>query len=105
MAKVDPDAIRRVLDNVLNNAAKYSDGDLKVTLEADGAIIFENAAEKLGRVQAERLFDRFYTVQTAGGSTGLGLSIAKALTERMGGSISAEYENGRLRVRIWNFPK
>lgn len=52
----------------------------------------------------KKLFDRFFIVQTASGSTGLGLSIAKALTGRIGGSICAEYENGRLRVRIQNFP-
>ena len=44
-------------------------------------------------MQAERLFHRFYTVETARQSSGLGLSIAKLLTERMGGDISAEYRD------------
>lgn len=56
--------------------------------------------KKLDVVQTERLFDRFFTVETGGGSTGLGLSIAKLLTEKMGGSIAAEYREGRLIVRL-----
>ena len=49
----------------------------------------------------ERLFDRFYTVETASSrSNGLGLSIARALTEQMGGAISAGYEDGILRICI-----
>ena len=47
-------------------------------------------------MQAGRLFDRFYTVEAARDSTGLGLSIARLLVERMDGAITAEYENGRL---------
>ena len=45
-----------------------------------------------------RLFDRFYTVEAARNSTGLGLSIAKELTQRMGGEMGAELHNGRLTV-------
>ena len=48
----------------------------------------------------EQLFDRFYTVETARNSTGLGLSIAKTLVQRMGGSITAEYENDKLTIII-----
>ena len=48
----------------------------------------------------ERLFDRFFTVESASGSTGLGLSIARQLTEKMGGHISAEYEDESLCVRV-----
>ena len=45
-------------------------------------------------------FDRFYTVESASNSTGLGLAIAKTLVEQMRGEISAEYADGRLRIII-----
>ena len=48
----------------------------------------------------ERFFDRFYTVENARKSTGLGLSIAKALLGQMGGEITAKYSKGRLYVSI-----
>ena len=100
---LDRQALRRVLDNILMNAARYSDGDLVVELSPGGSIAFENGARSLGRVQAERLFDRFFSVQSAGGSTGLGLSIARLLTEKMGGRVSAACREGRLCVRV-EFP-
>ena len=91
-------ALRRVFDNILSNAAKYSDGDLAVVLVPDGKVTFSNRASALSRVEAARLFDRFYTVDSARGSTGLGLSIAKLLTEKLHGTISADYENETLRI-------
>lgn len=100
---LDRAAFCRVLENIIGNAAKYSDGDLTVNMSEDGSIKFTNTAKKLNRVQAERLFDRFYTVDTpdsSGISTGLGLSIAKLLTEKMGGSISADYNNSMLSVTV-----
>ena len=98
--RLDAAALRRIFDNILSNAVKYSSGDLAVNLLPDGAVTFSNSAPSLSRVQAERLFDRFYTVETARSSTGLGLSIAKLLTEKMGGTITAEYENGHLQICI-----
>ena len=100
---LDKTALRRIFDNILANAAKYSDGDLSVCLLPDGTVRFENAARALDPVQTRRLFDRFFTVQSVGGSTGLGLSIAKLLTERMGGCIQADYHAGRLCVSV-RFP-
>ena len=97
---LDAAALRRVFDNILSNAAKYSDGDLTVTLSPDGKVTFSNRASVLSRVEAARLFDRFYTVDSARGSTGLGLSIAKLLTEKLHGTISADYENETLRICI-----
>lgn len=101
--KLDVAAIRRILDNLLSNAVKYSDGDLCISLTDKGEIIFSNHAGGLGSVQVKRLFDRFYTVETARQSSGLGLSIAKLLTEHMGGSITATYHNGKLSVSV-SFP-
>lgn len=98
--RLDAAALRRIFDNILSNAVKYSGGDLAVSLLPNGAVTFSNSAPSLSRVQAERLFDRFYTVETARNSTGLGLSIAKLLTEKMGGTITAEYENGHLQICI-----
>ena len=97
---LDATALRRVFDNILSNAAKYSDGDLAVVLAPDGKVTFSNRASALSRVEAARLFDRFYTVDSARGSTGLGLSIAKLLTEKLYGTISADYENETLRICI-----
>ena len=101
---LDPAALRRIFDNLLNNALKYSDGDLRVSLTEAGKAVFSNAAGKLDCVQTQRLFDRFYTVETASGSTGLGLSIAHMLVEKMGGEIGAEYVSGRLRIFV-RFPE
>ena len=98
--QLDRAALSRVLGNLLNNALKYSGGDLDVALDPDGAITLSNAAPGLDEVQVGRLFDRFYTVESARHSTGLGLSIARALTERMGGTVSAQYEDGRLIIRL-----
>ena len=98
--RLDAAALRRIFDNILSNAVKYSDGDLTIRLRPDGSVTFSNRASSLSRVQAERLFDRFYTVETARNSTGLGLSIAKLLTEKMGGTITAEYESGHLQICI-----
>ena len=104
MRTLDAIALRRIFDNVIGNAARYSDGDLCVTLAPDGAVCIENTASDLTAVQAARLFDRFYTVNAARGGTGLGLSIARELTEKMGGEISADVRAGRLRIRI-SFPQ
>ena len=96
-------ALSRVFSNLLNNAVKYSDGDLCITLSDSGEITFSNTAKGLSAVEAEQLFDRFYTVESAHHSTGLGLSIARTLTERMGGTISADYTGNRLTIRL-NLP-
>lgn len=98
---LDRFALVRVFSNLLNNAIKYSDGDLDITLSKTGTITFTNMASGLDEVQVGKLFDRFYTVETARKSTGLGLTIAKTLMEQMNGAISAQYENNRLSICIF----
>ena len=98
-------AVSRIFGNLIGNALKYSDGDLIIELNESGELLFANHASGLDEIETGRLFDRFYTVETASaGSTGLGLSIARALTEQMGGKIWAVYEKGMLKVRI-TFPE
>lgn len=98
--KVNRAALSRIFSNLINNAIKYSDGDLNITLTDAGEIIFSNNASELSEVDVKRLFDRFYTVENARKSTGLGLSISRILIEQMNGTISAKYENGKLNICI-----
>ena len=88
--QLNREALARVFSNILNNALKYSDGDLEITLRDDGEIIFSNTATGLNEIQVGKLFDRFFTVETARNSGGLGLAISKTLVEQMGGNISAK---------------
>ena len=93
-------AASRVFGNVLSNAVKYSSGDLAVRLTADGEAEFANTAPGLDDVQVGRLFERFFTVEAARGSTGLGLSIARTLMEQMGGTVSPRLSGGKLVLRL-----
>ena len=100
---LDRSALSRVFSNLISNVIKYSDGDLKIVLSENGEIAFSNMASGLDEIQVGRLFDRFYTVEAARKSTGLGLTISKTLVEQMKGTISATYENNRLSIHIF-FP-
>lgn len=101
--QVNRGALSRVLGNILANALKYSEGDLAVTVTQRGQMIFSNLAPGLDPISAGRLFDRFYTVESSRQSTGLGLSIAKELAQRMDGSIGSNFQNGTLTVWV-EFP-
>lgn len=94
----------RIFGNLLTNAVKYSDGDLCIHLLPSGEILFSNHTTALDSVQLEQLFHRFYTVETAKNSTGLGLSIAKELTLHMGGKLQFDYQDSLLTIRIY-FPE
>lgn len=100
---LDHTALSRVFANLLSNAIKYSAGDLEISLSESGELLFANSSKDLNSIQIEKLFDRFYTVETVQNSTGLGLSIARTLIEKMHGTISASYEKGRLMIYI-NLP-
>ena len=100
---LDPTAAGRVLSNIISNALKYSAGDFAVTMTPDGVITFANSAPDLNPVLVQRLFDRFFTVETARHSTGLGLSIAKLLTQQMEGTLEAKYQEGQLVITL-SFP-
>ena len=97
---LDRKSIQRTFSNILSNALKYSDGDLKVCLTEDGVITFTNRASGISATDVGKLFNRFFTVESAHHSTGLGLSIAKLLTEKNGGSIEASLEDNNLVITL-----
>jgi PAS domain S-box-containing protein len=99
----DPDRLRQVLANLIDNAIKYSPegGDVSVRLQPNGgAMRFAVHDEGIGfePSAAEAIFERFRRLGpnlTRGiGGTGLGLYICKELIERMGGRIWAESQPG-----------
>ena len=100
---LDPSAVGRIFGNIISNALKYSGGDFSAALDSRGTAVFSNSAHGLDPVSAGKLFDRFYTVETGRGSTGLGLSIARQLTEAMGGSVEAQCQGEVLTVTV-RFP-
>ena len=97
---LDAGAVNRIFSNIISNVLKYSDGDFEVVMEENACITFANTTRNLDGVSVGRLFDRFYTVEANRNSSGLGLSIAKKLTERMGGKISAQYQEEKLKIIV-----
>lgn len=97
--KGDETAVRRLVSILLENAIKYSDenGLIKINLQKKRNIIItvENTYKDVKNIQLNRLFDRFYRADKARtkGGFGIGLSIAKAITEKHHGNISA-YKKG-----------
>lgn len=98
--QLNREALSRVFGNIISNVIKYSDGDLEIRMSDEGVITFSNAASGLNEVQVGKLFERFFTVETARNSNGLGLSIAKTLVEHMGGRIWARFTNQRLVIAV-----
>ena len=90
----------RIFENILSNVLKYSDGDLNVKLKENGLIVFSNKANELDETTVQKIFDRYFTVENAQRSTGIGLSIAKQLVELNGGNITAKYIAKKLVIEI-----
>lgn len=90
----------RIFENIIGNAIKYANNDLKVKLDPKGQVIFSNPAPDLTPVSAAKLFDRYYTVNEGHASTGLGFSIAKELITRNNGTIEADLKDGILMITV-----
>ena len=97
---INKNTLIRVFENILSNVSKYSNGNFKVMLEDSGKIIFSNKATSLDATTVEKIFNRYFTVENAKKSNGLGLSIAKQLIELNGGNITAKYVKENLIIEI-----
>ncbi|HFI0083578.1 TPA: cell wall metabolism sensor histidine kinase VicK [Streptococcus suis] len=101
--EIDTDKMTQVLDNILNNAIKYSPDGGKITFSmktTDSQLIVSISDQGLGIPKADlpKIFDRFYRVDKARsrsqGGTGLGLAIAKEIVKQHKGFIWAKSEYG-----------
>lgn len=92
-------AVERVLANLLTNAGRYAKTAFEVTVsenadESGVSLVFANDTGTLDESEVVRLFEPFYTVDGSRTqeSSGLGLTIARHLVERMGGTLTAQTE-------------
>ncbi|WP_410768372.1 sensor histidine kinase [Fontibacillus sp. BL9] len=97
----DESAVRRVVENLLVNTVKHATGQVVIIFERQRetvALTIVNEAKELAGSDVSLLFDRFYTADRnrSAQASGLGLSIAKSLMNKMGGTLTAEMNDGKL---------
>jgi two-component system phosphate regulon sensor histidine kinase PhoR len=102
--KADREGLREILDNLLDNAIKYTPegGRVSVVWRSNGTmaqIAVRDSGIGIKPEDQERIFERFYRVDKARsrelGGTGLGLSIVKHLAQSMNGTVAVESEVGK----------
>lgn len=102
--EVDQDKFMQVIDNIMNNAIKYSPDGGTITarlVETHNHVILSITDQGLGipRKDISKVFDRFYRVDKARsrqqGGTGLGLAISKEVVEALGGRIWVDSQEGK----------
>ena len=99
-----PRLLRRLLRNLLENARRYSSGDITLTLSAGGSAAAPLAVIRVNdrgpgvpAAQRERIFEPFYRLPGASereGGVGLGLALVKSIAERHGGTVRCEDNPG-----------
>lgn len=101
----DKDALTRIFQNLIKNYLNHGTGSISISLKEEGnhvCIKFKNYAPNIDSAEADRLFQRFYTVDKSRTrkTTGLGLSIVKNLVIKLNGEIKAYVEDSFLVINI-----
>lgn len=97
-------ACKRIIDNLVTNAIRYSDDDIEIVMDADGIFTVKNTTSELKNIDVNILFQKFYTVDTSrsNGNTGLGLYIVKELLNKIEGGIKEiSYKNKILTISVY----
>jgi two-component system, sensor histidine kinase and response regulator len=103
MVMADPALLKRVVDNLLGNALKFTEtGAIRVTAEREGDVVRVSVTDTGPGIPAEaraRIFDRYFHLErrkrTHQGSFGLGLAFCAQATSAMGGAIGVESNEGQ----------
>lgn len=105
----DREKLARVFNNILKNAASYSEPNTKIVISAEERngtveIAFCNQGKHIPPEKLEKLFDKFYRMDEArnsdSGGAGLGLAIAKQIVTLHGGTIQAKSENNTVTIVV-----
>ncbi len=97
-------ACKRIIDNLVTNAIRYSNDYIEIVMDADGIFTVKNTTSELKNIDVNILFQKFYTVDTSrsNGNTGLGLYIVKELLNKIEGGIKEiSYKNNILTVSVY----
>lgn len=97
-------ACKRIIDNLVTNAIRYSDDYIEIVMDADGIFTVKNTTSELKNIDVNILFQKFYTVDTSrsNGNTGLGLYIVKELLNKIEGGIKEiSYKNNILTISVY----
>lgn len=110
IVQTDPDKLRLVFNNLLDNAVSYCNPNGIVRIDqrviTDGIVIkISNSSPPLSPLEVSRLFDRFWRADASRSETGLhcglGLALCQRLVTLLGGQISAEALEGMFIIRLF----
>ena len=101
--QADPEALGRILRNLMTNSIHHGTGNLTIT-QTPAGLVFSNKVPDPAAIVPDHLFDRFWRGDAARrsghGGAGLGLSIVRQLTEAMGGQVTADLKGETLYIRL-----
>lgn len=101
MVMAERTMLHRILQNLLSNSLRHSSGDVTVTIYDEGSLTVSNQVANPHEIDIDRIFERFYTSDKARTvSSGLGLSIAKLLADKMNVLISARLHGDSLALSL-----
>lgn len=96
--------LKRMLDNLFSNAEKYAEGYLSVLLENEGTAVvlrIRNGCSEGVPIEIDRIFEPFYrTPSRSRSGSGLGLYVVKCLSERLGGTVCADFNGTDFSVEL-----
>jgi signal transduction histidine kinase len=114
LVSADPDDVRRILANLLDNAARYGGSGVRIRLttsgsERDAILEVIDDGPGIAATDLDRIFEPFFRVNQDAASpdgTGLGLPLARSLADRSGGRLTVDSEPGvgsRFRLTLPRF--